>query len=149
MNKHKSNKIKENSNTGTWSWERSPLLKILVRSHKSDTPANNQLERISPCGGTPSLLGFVRTRVLMSRSRLNNRATMEADILTFIGILTPEAARVASCVPFDITISLSWFPLLCLHYIPLYHRGRDTSSWFRAVTLLARPAESPNVDFCF
>ena len=30
--------------------------------------------------------------------------------------------------PFDITISLSWFPLLCLHYIPLYHRGRETSS---------------------
>ena len=43
------------------------------------------------------LLGFVRTRVLMSRSRLNNRATMEADILTFTGILTPEAASVAYC----------------------------------------------------
>ena len=83
---------------------------------------------------TVLLLGFVRTRVLMSRSRLNNRATMEADILTFTGILTPEAASVASCFPFDITISLSWFPLLCLHYIPLYHRGRETSSWFLAVT---------------
>ena len=60
---------------------------------------------------------------------------MEADILTFTGILTPDGASVASCFPFDITISLSWFPLLCLHYNPLYHRGRETSSWFRAVTL--------------
>ena len=76
------------------------------------------------------LLGFVRTRVLMSRSRLYNRATMEADILTFTGILTPEAASVASCFPFDIKISLSWFPPLCLHYISLYHRRRETSSWF-------------------
>ena len=73
------------------------------------------------------LLGFVRTRVLMSRSRLNNRATMEADILSITGSLTPEAASVAPCFPFDITISLSWFPLLCLHYKPLYHRGRETS----------------------
>ena len=61
---------------------------------------------------------------------------MEADILTITGILTPEGASVAPCFPFDITISLSWFPLLCLHYIPLYHRGRETSSWFWAVTLL-------------
>ena len=37
---------------------------------------------------------------------------MEADILTFTGIFTPEDASVASCFPFDITISLSWFPLL-------------------------------------
>ena len=44
------------------------------------------------------LLGLVRTRVPMSRSRLNNRATMEADILTFTGILTPEAASVAPCL---------------------------------------------------
>ena len=80
------------------------------------------------------LLAFVRTRVLMSQSRLNNGATMEADILTFTGILTPEAASVTSCFPFDITIRLSWFPLLCLHYIPLYHRWGETSSWFRAVT---------------
>ena len=61
---------------------------------------------------------------------------MEADILTFTGILTPEGASVASCFPFDITISLSWFPLLSLHYNPLYYRGRETSSWFRAVTLV-------------
>ena len=62
---------------------------------------------------------------------------MEADILTITGILTPEGASVAPCFPFDITISLSWFPLLCLHYIPLYHRGRETSSWFwGAVTLV-------------
>ena len=53
---------------------------------------------------------------------------MEADILTFTGILTPEDASVASCFPFDITISLSWFPLLSIHYTPLYHRGRETSS---------------------
>ena len=39
---------------------------------------------------------------------------MEADILTFTGILTPEDASVASCFPFDITISLSWFPLLSI-----------------------------------
>ena len=39
---------------------------------------------------------------------------MEADILTFTGILTPEGASVASCFPFDITISLSWFPLLSI-----------------------------------
>ena len=39
---------------------------------------------------------------------------MEADILTFTGILTPEDASVASCFPFDITISLSWFPLLSM-----------------------------------
>ena len=39
---------------------------------------------------------------------------MEADILTFTGILTPENASVASCFPFDITISLSWFPLLSI-----------------------------------
>ena len=83
-----------------------------------------------------ALLGFVRTRVLMSRSRLNNRATMEADILSITGSLTPEAASVAPCFPFDITISLSWFPLLCLHYKPLYHRGRETSSWSRTVTLV-------------
>ena len=43
------------------------------------------------------LLGFVRTRVLISRSRLNNRATMEADILSITGSLTPEAASVAPC----------------------------------------------------
>ena len=43
---------------------------------------------------------------------------MEADILTFTGILTPEDASVASCFPFDITISLSWFPPLS---IPLLH----------------------------
>ena len=43
------------------------------------------------------MLGFVRTRVLMSRSRLNNRATMEADILSITGSLTPEAASVAPC----------------------------------------------------
>ena len=54
---------------------------------------------------------------------------MEADILTFTGILTPEDASVASCFPFDITISLSWFPLLSIpHYTPLHHRGRETSS---------------------
>ena len=40
--------------------------------------------------------------------------SMEADILTFTGILTPEDASVASCFPFDITISLSWFPLLSI-----------------------------------
>ena len=34
----------------------------------------------------------------MSRSRLNNRATMEAYILTFTGRLTPEAASVAPCL---------------------------------------------------
>ena len=39
---------------------------------------------------------------------------MEADIRTFTGILTPEDASVASCFPFDITISLSWFPLLSI-----------------------------------
>ena len=39
---------------------------------------------------------------------------MEADILIFTGILTPEGASVASCFPFDITISLSWFPLLSI-----------------------------------
>ena len=39
---------------------------------------------------------------------------MEADILTFTGIFTPEDASVASCFPFDITISLSWFPLLSI-----------------------------------
>ena len=39
---------------------------------------------------------------------------MEADILTFTGILTPEDASVASCFPFDITISLSWFPVLSM-----------------------------------
>ena len=40
---------------------------------------------------------------------------MEADILTFTGILTPGDASVASCCfPFDITISLSWFPLLSI-----------------------------------
>ena len=39
---------------------------------------------------------------------------MEADILIFTGILTPEDASVASCFPFDITISLSWFPLLSI-----------------------------------
>ena len=61
---------------------------------------------------------------------------MEADILTFTGILTPEDASVASCFPFDITISISWFPLPCLHYTPLYHRGRETPCWFRAVTLV-------------
>ena len=35
----------------------------------------------------------------MSRSRLNNRATMEADILSVTGILSPEAASVAPCCP--------------------------------------------------
>ena len=39
---------------------------------------------------------------------------MKADILIFTGILTPEDASVASCFPFDITISLSWFPLLSI-----------------------------------
>ena len=39
---------------------------------------------------------------------------MEADILTFTGILTPGDASVASSFPFDITISLSWFPLLSI-----------------------------------
>ena len=39
---------------------------------------------------------------------------MEADILTFTGVFTPEDASVASCFPFDITISLSWFPLLSI-----------------------------------
>ena len=39
---------------------------------------------------------------------------MEADILTFTGIFTPGDASVASCFPFDITISLSWFPLLSI-----------------------------------
>ena len=39
---------------------------------------------------------------------------MEADILTFTGIFTPEDASVASCFPFDNTISLSWFPLLSI-----------------------------------
>ena len=82
------------------------------------------------------LLRFVRTRVLMSRLRLNNRATMEADILSFTAVLTPEAASFAPCFPFHIMISLSWFHLLCLHYTTLYHRGRGTSSWFRAVTLV-------------
>ena len=55
---------------------------------------------------------------------------MEADILTFTGILTPGDASVASCFPFDITISLSWFPLLSIppDYTQLYHRGRETSS---------------------
>ena len=38
---------------------------------------------------------------------------MEADILTFAGILTPEDASFASCFPFDITISL----MLGLHRI--------------------------------
>ena len=55
---------------------------------------------------------------------------MEADILTFTGILTPEDASVASCFPFDITISLSRsgpFSSVYLHYTPLYHRGRETS----------------------
>ena len=61
---------------------------------------------------------------------------MEADILTVTGILTPEGASVESCFPFDITISQSWFPLPCLHETPLYHRGRETSSWFWAVTLV-------------
>ena len=70
------------------------------------------------------LLGFVRTRVLMSRLRLNNRATMEADILSVTGILSPEAASVAPCFPFDITISLTWFPLLYLNYTPPGRRGR-------------------------
>ena len=44
-----------------------------------------------------SLLGFVRTRVLMSRSRLNNGATHGGWHLTFTGILTPGDASVASC----------------------------------------------------
>ena len=61
---------------------------------------------------------------------------MEADILTVTGILTPEGASVESCFPFDITISQSWFPLPCLHETPLYHRGRETSSWFWANTLV-------------
>ena len=39
---------------------------------------------------------------------------MEADILTFTGILTPEDASIASCFPFDIAISLSWSPLLSI-----------------------------------
>ena len=39
---------------------------------------------------------------------------MEADILTFTGILPPGDASVASSFPFDITISLSWFPLLSI-----------------------------------
>ena len=39
---------------------------------------------------------------------------MEADILTFTGILTPGDASVASSFPFDITISLSWFLLLSI-----------------------------------
>ena len=76
------------------------------------------------------LLRFVRTRVLISRSRLNNRATMEADILSVTRILTPEAASVTPCFPFDITISLRWFPLLYLHYTTLWRRGWGTSSWF-------------------
>ena len=81
------------------------------------------------------LLRFTRTQVLISRSRLNNRATMEADILSFTGILTPEAASITSCFPFDITISLCWFPLLYLHYTQLCHRGRETSSWFSILCL--------------
>ena len=54
---------------------------------------------------------------------------MEADILTFTGILTPEDASVASCSPL---ISRSAYAgslsSVCLHYTPLYHRGRETSS---------------------
>ena len=45
-----------------------------------------------------SLLGFVRTGVLISRLKLNNRATMEADILSITGSLTPEAASVGPCL---------------------------------------------------
>ena len=61
---------------------------------------------------------------------------MEADILTFTGILTPGDASVASCFPFDITISLSWFPLLS---IPPLHSaipgdGKHPAIW--AVTLV-------------
>ena len=48
--------------------------------------------------------------------------------------LDAHASIPVACFPFDITISLSWFPLLSLHYNPLYYRGRETSSWFRAVT---------------
>ena len=48
-------------------------------------------------GNKPLLLGFVRTRVLISQSRLNIRATMEADILSITGSLTPEAASISPC----------------------------------------------------
>ena len=39
MNKHKSNKIKKTHiQSGTCKWDRSPPLRILLRSHKSGTP---------------------------------------------------------------------------------------------------------------
>ena len=64
------------------------------------------ITKIRRCHGSLNA-GFVRSRVLISRSRLNNRATMGAAILTFTGILTPEAARVASCCRV-IVIEIFW-----------------------------------------
>ena len=54
---------------------------------------------------------------------------MEADILTFTGILTPEDASVASCSPLISRSALAGsLSSVYLHYTPLYHRGRETSS---------------------
>ena len=101
-----------------------------LTNYKSVMPSNKVLEAMSHCSGSlePEFSCHDRDWIM--------ELPMEADILTFTGILTPEGASVASCFPFDITISLSWFPLPCLHLTPLSHRGRETSSGFWAVTLV-------------
>ena len=43
---------------------------------------------------------------------------MEADILTFTGILTPEDASVASCFPFDIILDLARLPQATVTRMP-------------------------------
>ena len=49
MNKHKSNKQKKKTliQWGTCKWDRSPPLKILLRSHKSGTPDNKWRKKLS------------------------------------------------------------------------------------------------------
>ena len=42
-------------------------------------------------------LASLEPEYLISPSRLSNQATIEADILTFTEILTPEAASITSC----------------------------------------------------
>ena len=50
-------------------------------------------------------------RRVFRRRHLGRRVTA-VTCLRWPTVLTPEDASVASCFPFDITISLSWFPLL-------------------------------------
>ena len=100
-----------------------------------------------PCGLLNDLLlGFVRTRVLISRPRLNNRATMEADILSFTGTLTPEAASVRLVV-----IAMGddyWFQVFGLSYKALIEFSRAFLLVYRLLTLLfsckTGLMESPN-----